>query len=42
MLIAVPVAASIGVLTRFGLAQYHDSLLYKGIAGRIPEDEDQA
>ena len=42
MLIAVPVAASIGVLTRFGLAQYHDSLLYQGIAGRIPEDEDQA
>ncbi len=42
MLIAVPVAASIGVLTRFGIGQYHDSLLYQGIAGRIPEDEDQA
>lgn len=42
MLIAVPVAAAIGVLTRFGLTQYHDSLLYMGIAGRIPEDEDQA
>lgn len=42
MLIAVPVAAALGVLTRFGLTQYHDSLLYKGIAGRIPEDEDQA
>lgn len=42
MLVAVPVAAALGVLTRFGLAQYHDSLLYKGIAGRIPEDEDQA
>ena len=42
MLIAVPVAASIGVLTRFGMAQYHDSLLYQGIAGRIREDEDQA
>lgn len=42
MLIAVPMAASIGVLTRFGIAQYHDSLLYQGIAGRIPEDEDQA
>lgn len=42
MLIAVPVAASLGVLTRFGLSQYHDSLLYQGIAGRIPEDEDQA
>lgn len=42
MLIAVPVAASIGVLTRFALGQYQDSLLYQGIAGRIPEDEDQA
>ena len=42
MLVAVPVAASLGVLTRFALAQYHDSLLYRGIAGRIPEDEDQA
>lgn len=42
MLIAVPVAAALGVLTRFGLEQYHDSLLYRGIAGRIPEDEDQA
>jgi predicted PurR-regulated permease PerM len=42
MLVAVPVAASLGVLTRFALGQYHDSLLYQGIAGRIPEDEDQA
>ena len=42
MLIAVPVAASLGVLTRFALGQYQDSLLYQGIAGRIPEDEDQA
>lgn len=42
MLVAVPVAAALGVLTRFGLTQYHDSLLYKGIAGRIPEDKDQA
>lgn len=42
MLVAVPVAASLGVLTRFALSQYHDSLLYQGIAGRIPEDEDQA
>ena len=40
--VAVPVAASLGVLTRFALGQYHDSLLYQGIAGRIPEDEDQA
>lgn len=42
MLVAVPVAASLGVLTRFAMAQYHDSLLYRGIEGRIPEDEDQA
>lgn len=42
MLVAVPVAAALGVLTRFALGQYHDSLLYQGIAGRIPEDEDQA
>ncbi len=34
MLIAVPVAASIGVLTRFGVGQYQGSLLYKGETGR--------
>ena len=33
MLIAVPVAASIGVLTRFGMEQYRASLLYQGKAG---------
>ena len=42
MLIAVPMAAAIGVLTRFAIAQYHASLLYTGIAGRKPKDEDQA
>ena len=42
MLVAVPVAASMGVLTRFAVGRYHGSLLYRGIAGRIPEDEDQA
>ncbi|NEY91441.1 AI-2E family transporter [Tabrizicola oligotrophica] len=42
MLVAVPVAAALGVLTRFAIGQYHGSLLYQGIAGRIPEDEDQA
>ena len=31
MLVAVPVAASIGVLTRFGVSQYQASLLYKGL-----------
>jgi predicted PurR-regulated permease PerM len=30
MLIAVPVAAAIGVLTRFGVEQYQASLLYRG------------
>ena len=31
MLVAVPVAASIGVLMRFGIAQYQRSLLYHGV-----------
>ncbi|MDX5350502.1 MAG: AI-2E family transporter [Paracoccaceae bacterium] len=35
MLIAVPVAASIGVLTRFGVDQYRASLLYRGAEGRV-------
>ncbi len=30
LLIAVPVAAMIGVLVRFGMEQYRDSLLYRG------------
>jgi len=30
MLVAVPMAASIGVLTRFGVTQYKRSLLYQG------------
>ena len=34
MLIAVPVAAAIGVLTRFGVEQYQASLLYQGTAAR--------
>lgn len=34
MLIAVPVAAAIGVLTRFGSEQYRASLLYKGTTAR--------
>jgi predicted PurR-regulated permease PerM len=33
LLVAVPVAAAIGVITRFGLAQYQASLLYQGAAG---------
>ncbi|TCO69280.1 AI-2E family transporter [Rhodovulum euryhalinum] len=48
MMVAVPVAAALGVLTRFAIAQYKDSRLYKGIAWlREPEagaddDEDAA
>jgi len=34
MLVAVPVAAALGVLIRFAMQQYHASLLYQGIAGR--------
>jgi predicted PurR-regulated permease PerM len=30
MLVAVPVAAALGVLARFGVERYHDSLLYQG------------
>lgn len=37
MLIAVPVAAAIGVLTRFGVTQYQSSLLYQGKAGLFEE-----
>lgn len=33
MLVAVPVAAAIGVLTRFGISQYLNSRLYKGVVG---------
>ncbi len=42
LLVAVPVAAAMGVLLRFALGQYQESKLYMGISGRIPEDEDQA
>ena len=31
MLVAVPVAAALGVFARFGIAQYQKSLLYRGI-----------
>ncbi|SMX32725.1 AI-2E family transporter [Actibacterium lipolyticum] len=37
MLIAVPVAAAIGVLARYGIGQYMDSRLYKGLAGDAEE-----
>ena len=37
MLVAVPVAASIGVLARFVTSRYKDSLLYKGTSGQDPD-----
>jgi predicted PurR-regulated permease PerM len=37
MLVAVPLAASIGVLARFGIGEYLNSLLYKGVSGRSDE-----
>lgn len=37
MLVAVPVAAAFGVLARFGISQYLDSRLYKGLS-----EEDEA
>ena len=37
LLVAVPVAAALGVLTRFALTQYHDSPLYRG---REPHGDD--
>ena len=39
MLVAVPVAAVIGVVARFGIGSYKSSLLYRGVAGRL-EDRD--
>lgn len=38
MLAAVPVAAALGVLARFGIAQYIASRLYRGTASRQDED----
>jgi predicted PurR-regulated permease PerM len=35
LLVAVPITAAIGVLARFGLAQYRDSLLYKGVTASL-------
>lgn len=38
MLVAVPLAASLGVLTRFGIAQYTDSRLYRGLMDHDGDD----
>ncbi len=37
MLVAVPVAAALGVLARYGVGRYTDSRLYKGLVGRDDE-----
>lgn len=39
MMIAVPVAAVIGVVTRFVIAQYREGRLYRGIEGKNAESE---
>lgn len=39
MLVAVPVAAAIGVLVRFAIQQYQAGLLYKGLSGRLSEGD---
>ncbi len=40
LLVAVPVAAAIGVLVRFALEQYRMGLLYQGVSGRTPPPAD--
>ncbi|MBO9449331.1 AI-2E family transporter [Tropicibacter sp. R16_0] len=37
MLVAVPVAAALGVIARFATAQYLDSRLYRGVSGQDTE-----
>jgi predicted PurR-regulated permease PerM len=39
MLVAVPVAAAIGVLVRFAIDQYKAGQLYKGLAGRLAKGD---
>jgi predicted PurR-regulated permease PerM len=39
MLVAVPVAAAIGVFLRFSVGQYQTSLLYKGYTGDTTDEE---
>lgn len=38
MLVAVPVAAALGVVARFGVEQYLDSRLYRGITGQRDQE----
>ncbi|MCA0042980.1 AI-2E family transporter [Celeribacter litoreus] len=39
MLVAVPVAAALGVIARFALDQYRDSRLYRGLSGQLVSPE---
>lgn len=39
MLVAVPVAACLGVVARFALSQYEGSRLYQGLVGRSENDD---
>ncbi len=39
MLVAVPVAAALGVLTRFGVAHYQTSRLYRGLSGQAQAEK---
>ena len=41
MLVAVPLAAALGVLARFGLEQYKQSLLYQGIGRGASDTSDE-
>jgi predicted PurR-regulated permease PerM len=40
MLVAVPVAAALGVIARFAIEQYHDSRLYRGLESNQPLSDD--
>ncbi|TNE68249.1 MAG: AI-2E family transporter [Rhodobacteraceae bacterium] len=40
MLVAVPVAAALGVVARFAVDQYRDSRLYRGLEANAPDDVD--
>ena len=42
MLVAVPVAAIIGVLTRYAISRYQEGPLYQGVAGRTAKAEAEA
>ena len=42
MLVAVPVAAMIGVLIRYAIARYREGLLYRGVAGLNPDAREDA